>query len=182
MFERVYVVGLLLAIAGAVSANSSIPSAPPTLRKTPPVFSVQDTLPSPPHEVGDLRFRDVFELPVGPRGLEATQRLRELDGRRVRLVGYMVQADVAGGFILSPLPAALGHADEGLADDLPPSALLVALPRATELRSGHMPGLIQVTGLLRVGNAENTSVPGRVFPARIELDSRLEKALVKANK
>lgn len=183
MLERVFIAGLLLVIAGLVSAHSAPASAPAALRTVPDVFAVRSApLPPPPRGVEELRFRDVFTLPVGPRGLEITERLRALDGRRVRLVGYMVHADVAGGFILSPLPAALGDADEGLADDLPPSAVLVELPRESALRSGQLPGLIQVTGRLRVGRAENASVPGRVFPARLELDARFEKALRKANK
>lgn len=182
MFERSFVAAVLLAIACGAAAHSSGTSAPPALRSTPKAFAVDRALAAPPHDVAELRFRDVYALPVGPRGLETTDRLRELDGRRVRLVGYMVQADVAGGFVLSPLPAALGDADEGLADDLPPSAVLVELPRDAALRSGHMPGLIQVTGVLRVGRAESAALPGRVFPARVELDARLAKALRKANK
>lgn len=182
MFERIFIVGLLLAIASVVSAHSTSSSALPALRAAPKAFAVRSALPPPPRDVEELRFRDVFKLPAGPRGLEPTERLRELDGRRVRLVGYMVEADVAGGFILSPLPVTLGDVDEGLADDLPPSAVLIELPREVALRSGHMPGLIQITGRLRVGSAENASVPGRVFPARVELDARFEKALRKANK
>jgi hypothetical protein len=182
MFERGLVIGLLFAIAGAVSAHSSSTSVPPALSKAPKAFAVERALTAPPADVAELRFRDIYKLPVGPRGLETTDRLRELDGRRVRLVGYMVRADVTGGFVLSPLPAELGDADEGLADDLPPSAVLVALPRESTLRSGHLPGLIQVTGVLRVGRAESATLPGRVFPARVELDAKLEKALRKANK
>ena len=182
MLERIFIAGLLLAIAGLVSGHSAPTTAPAALRAVPDVFAVRSTLPPPPRDVEELRFRDVFTLPVGPRGLEITERLRALDGRRVRLVGYMVHADVKGGFILSPLPAALGDADEGLADDLPPSAVLVELPRESALRSGQLPGLIQVIGRLRVGRVENASVPGRVFPARLELDARFEKALCRANK
>ncbi|HSX61257.1 MAG TPA: hypothetical protein VLF18_13740 [Tahibacter sp.] len=181
MIQRGFLAGLLLALASGVSAHSSS-TEPPALRVAPKVFAVDGVLDAPPRDVAELRFQDVYTLPVGPRGLEITDRLRELDGRRVRLVGYMVHADVAGGFVLSPLPAALGDADEALADDLPPTAVLVDLPRETALRSGHMPGLIQVIGRLRVGRAESETLPGRVFPARVELDARFEKALRKANK
>ncbi|WP_257388093.1 hypothetical protein [Tahibacter caeni] len=182
MSARLFAVAALLAVAASAAAHTSASNAPPALRTVPRAFAVERALPAPPRDVAELRFHDVFKLPVGPRGLEVTERLRELDGRRVRLVGYMVKADVAGGFVLSPLPAELGDADEGLADDLPPSAVLVELPRSTGLRSGHMPGLIQVTGRLRVGSAESADLPGRVFPARLELDPGLDRALRKANR
>lgn len=182
MSVRPFAAVLLLTVAATVAAHTSTTTAPPALRAAPKAFAVERALPSPPRDVAELRFHDVFKLPVGPRGLETTERLRELDGRRVRLVGYMVKADVAGGFVLSPLPAELGDADEGLADDLPPSAVLIQLPRSTDLRSGHMPGLIQVTGRLHVGSAEIADLPGRVFPARLELDAGLDRALRKANR
>lgn len=181
MSARPFAAVLLLTLTASVAAHTST-TTPPALRVAPKAFAVERALPSPPRDVAELRFHDVFKLPAGPRGLEPTERLRELDGRRVRLVGYMVKADVAGGFVLSPLPAELGDADEGLADDLPPSAVLIQLPRSTDLRSGHMPGLIQVTGRLHVGSAESADLPGRVFPARLELDAGLDRALRKANR
>lgn len=180
MFRHIVLAAFAL-IAAPLAAHQ-LAQRPAPLAAVPRPFAVDQVLDAPPREVDELRFRDVFELPAGPRGLRTTQRLRELDGRRVRVVGYMVQADVTGAFVLSPLPAALGDADEGLADDLPPSALLVELPAQATLRSGHLPGLIQITGRLHVGNAERSDLPGRVFPARLELDPRLQKALRKANK
>lgn len=180
--SRPFAAVVLFAVAASTAAHTTATTAPPALRAAPRTFTVERALPAPPRDVAELRFHDVFKLPVGPRGLELTERLRELDGRRVRLVGYMVKADVAGGFVLSPLPAELGDADEGLADDLPPSAVLVELPRSTDLRSGHMPGLIQVTGRLHVGSAQSADLPGRVFPARLELDAGLDRALRKANR
>lgn len=176
-----WIVGFLLAVAVPVSAHQSSHVSVPALTAAPKSFAVERDLGTPPRDVDELRFRDVFKLPVGPRGLELTERLRELDGRRVRVVGYMVRADLAGAFVLSPLPGVLGDADEGLADDLPPSALLVEMPAQASLRSAHMPGLIQVTGRLRIGNAESADLPGRVFPLRLELDARQQKALRKAN-
>ena len=182
MFSRLVLAGLLLAAAAASAHQHG--NASPRLQRAPKAFAVERALPPPPRDVSELRFGDIFKAPVGPRGLEAGERLAGLDGQRVRLVGYMVQQEQSGNgaFVLSPLPLTLGDADEGLADEMPPTAVLVELPGQATLSPAHMPGLIQVTGRLQVGRSESAALPGRVFPARVELDPRLTKILVKANK
>lgn len=182
MSSRFVLAGFLVLAAAAAAAHQS--GAPSRLQRTPAAFAVERTLPPPPREVAELRFGDIFKTPVGPQGLEAGERLAELDGKRVRLVGYMVQQEQpgTGTFVLSPLPLTLGGADEGLADEMPPTALLVQLPESARFSPAHMPGLIQITGRLQVGRVESAAIPGRVFPARVELDPRLAKVLAKANK
>ena len=184
MWDRITFAAALFGIATLALAHQSHTPARAPLEAAPKAFAVREALGEPPREVSDLRFCDIYKTPAGPRGLEPTERLTQLDGQRVRLVGYMVRQEDAGagGFVLSPLPLTLGDADEGLADDMPPSAVVVELPGRAELQPAHMPGLIQVTGRLRVGAAESAAAPGRTFPARIELDARLEKILARANK
>lgn len=183
MSSRFVLAGFLVLAAAAAAAHQH-GAAPARLEHTPKAFAVERALPPPPRDVTELRFGDIFKTPVGPRGLEAGEGLAALDGKRVRLVGYMVQQEQpgAGVFVLSPLPLTLGDADEGLADEMPPTALLVQLPENTRFSPAHMPGLIQVTGRLHVGRVENDAIPGRTFPARVELDPRLAKVLAKANK
>src|SRR5436190_3112155 len=41
----------------------------------------------------ELKFEDFFASPVGPRGLEFTEKVRSLDGKRVRIVGFMVRQE-----------------------------------------------------------------------------------------
>jgi hypothetical protein len=178
-FFAALVLGLCAAQAVAHSSHDAVPSRP-----APRPLRVDTALPPPPRGVEELRFRDVFKMPVGAYGLEATERLLSLDGKRVRVVGYMVrQAEGgAGAFALSPLPVTLGDADEGHADDLPPTALLVEMPARAALQPDHLSGLIQLTGVLRVGRAESAALPGRVFPARIELDEKVQKLIAKKNK
>jgi hypothetical protein len=182
MSSRYVLAGFLVLAAAAAAAHQV--SAPSRLSQAPKAFVVERALPPPPRDVAELRFGDIFKTPVGPLGLEAGARLAELDGKRVRLVGYMVQQEQpgTGAFVLSPLPLTLGSADEGLADEMPPTALLVQLPESARFSPAHMPGLIQVTGRLQVGRVESAAIPGRVFPARVELDPRLAKVLAKANK
>ena len=74
-------------------------------------------LPPLPAGVAELHFSEFFRLPAGPLGLEFTERLKSLDGRRVRIVGYVVGSDVPspGRFILSPYRIMLATAADVLA-------------------------------------------------------------------
>jgi hypothetical protein len=151
--------------------------------KVPALLAVRGPLDAPPKGVAELKFRDVFKLPAGAKGLEPTDTLRKLDGKRVRIIGYMVQWEtpIASGFLLSPLPVAAGDEDESLADDIPPSALFVSLPKGSDAVVPNLPGLIKVSGTLRVG-AHEVAGANRVVPARIELDGDLERALLRLAK
>ncbi|MCH8856284.1 MAG: hypothetical protein IIA03_08610 [Proteobacteria bacterium] len=130
----------------------------------PKLVAVRGQLPPLPTGVAELRFGDIFKLPVGPTGLEPSERLRELDGKTVRMVGYVASTEspAPGMFILSPLPVSIGGEDESLSDDLPPSAVFVHLQGPAALR-----GLIQVTGVLNVGAQEEPD--GRVSSVRLVL-------------
>jgi hypothetical protein len=126
----------------------------------------------------ELRFAEVFKLPVGPRGLEPSGRLRDLDGSRVRIVGYMVARESAapGQFILSPVPVLLGDEDESFSDDLPASAIFVHLPAAmTDDVVPNLRGLMQVVGVLRVGAVDEAD--GRVSAVHIELAESMSRLL-----
>lgn len=152
----------------------------PIATKAPPALAVSKQLGAPPAGVTDLKFRELFKLPVGPKGLEPTDKLSGLDGKRVRIVGYMVQQDppLAGSFILSPLPVVAGDADDAFADDIPASAIFVVLPKAADTVVPPLAGLIQLTGTLRVGAREMPGA-GRVAPAVLELDRAPERALLR---
>ena len=140
-------------LAGPVLAHG--PSAAAAAQPVPAALQVRAEL-QPQPGVTDLKFRDFFKLPIGPRGLEATALLRSLDAQAVRIVGYMVRQEnavaVAGLLVLTPLPVTLGDEDETFADDLPATAVYVHLaPAQAALRLPHMPGLMALTGTLQVG-------------------------------
>jgi hypothetical protein len=130
------------------------------------------TLPSLPADIADLKFRDFFVMPVGPRGLEMTPKLLALDGRRVRILGYMAQQEdpYPGFFMLTPMPLKVAEASDGMADDLPPATLFVHLPpfQANNVAS-HLSGLLVLTGTLSVGNREEGD--GRISMMRLQLDA-----------
>ena len=144
-------------------------------------LGVAGNLPPAPAGVADLKFREIYRMPIGPRGLELTERARALDGQRVRMVGYMVEQELParGGFILSPLPTLIGDEDESLADDLPPSVVFVHLAGASESQLAFMPGLLHFTGTLRVGPREEAN--GRISSLRLELDGSSTETLLRLN-
>lgn len=113
----------------------------------------------------DLAFRDLFQLPVGPQGLVPTQRLLQLNGQVVRMLGYRVKvpADQAVPelLLLAPVPLQLGDEDDSLADDLPPQVVFV---HGADLPSA--PGLLRVQGRLELGARDEAD--GHVSTVRIQ--------------
>ncbi len=145
----------------------------------PSVLAVSGVLPPPPAGVAELRFSEMFQRPVGPQGLAPSARLLALDGRNVRLVGYMASAELpmAGRLILSPLPVALGDEDEPLADDLPAQAIFVHLsgPAAQHALPNYS-GLIQLQGRLSVGARDEPN--GHLSSVRLMLDEQTSQQLL----
>ena len=143
--------------------------------------TVTVSLPPAPAGVSDLKFRELYRMPLGPRGLELSERARALNGKRVRMVGYMVEQEITprGGFILSPLPVMIGDEDESLADDLPPSVVFVHLDEAFASPLSFMPGLLHFTGTFSVGPREEAD--GRVSSLRLTLDRSSSEMLLKLN-
>ena len=151
---------------------------PMTVPHAPASLSVEGELPPPPPGVTDLKFRELFKLPIGPHGLEPTEKLLGLEGKPVRLVGYMVMQEepASGVFILSPLPVSLGDQDEALADDLPASMIFVHIEVDDAQVVPYIPGLLRFTGILSIGNREEAD--GRVSSVRLRLDPALARDLL----
>jgi hypothetical protein len=133
----------------------------------PTPISSDATLPALPANISELRFRDFFVLPLGDGEPKLTQQLHGLDGRRVRIVGYMARQEAPGQgvFLLTPMPMTLAAA----ADDLPAATLYVHLPSALEGQiATHAAGLIALTGTLSVGNRQEAD--GHIYLIRLQLD------------
>jgi hypothetical protein len=172
-----FAVALSMALA-APAARAHGPTQGSAARSVPVALQVHGELPAVPG-VTDLKFRDFFKLPIGPRGLETTPLLRSLDGQRVRIVGYMVRQDsskpVTGLLVLAPLPVAMGEEDESFADDLPATAVYVHLAAAQQQqRLPHMPGLMALTGTLQLGAVAEPD--GRRSMLRLLLDDAVSAA------
>ena len=127
-------------------------------------------LPPPPPGITDLKFNEFFVMPVGPLGLQPTDKLRALDAKRVRMLGYMVRQEKppVGTFLFAAIPAQIHEHDNGLADDLPPAIVRVAVPTCREKAVPFAPDLLALTGTLHLGNRAEGD--GRVTFARLALD------------
>jgi hypothetical protein len=146
-----------------------------------PSAAVHDAQNPPAQSVEDLKFSEFFKLPIGSRGLEITQRLTALDGKKVRIKGYMVQQESAkpGYFMLTPFPAKTSEDDDSMADDLPPSTVFVHVHSYAGKLIAHRPGLLEFTGHLSVGPKEESDT--RVSSVRLMLDSATSHAMIAAN-
>jgi hypothetical protein len=171
------------------NANAAALAPAANTRATAPEIK----LPPLPEGVEELKFGEFFKLPVGPRGLEINDRLRALDGRRVRLLGHMVKEDltpcnscpvppkkgkrplpawmefvVPGRMMFTEHPAFVSHAHYGLADDLPPQTVFVTVPDRFGELVPFTAGPMLLTGVLSVGNKPEPD--GRISVVRLTLD------------
>jgi hypothetical protein len=118
----------------------------------------------------DLAFREFFE-PTS-RELRPSARLGSLEGRRVRLVGFMVRSEEPpkGGFFLCPFPVVATEAGGGTAD-LPPESVFVLIPAATGRAVPHVARPVVVEGVLELGSRAGED--GQVSSIRVVLDRRV---------
>lgn len=174
----------VLLLASGLSCSAAM-AANVVDRPTPRASAMQSALampvpdePSSPREnATDLKFHEFFKLPIGSRGLEPTEKLKSLAGKRIRMVGYMARQEVptSGFFVLSPLPVTLGDEDESLADDLPVSVVFVHVKPPGDRPLAFSPGLLRITGTLSLGAFEEAD--GHVSSVRLQLDPELTQAL-----
>jgi hypothetical protein len=120
-----------------------------------------------PHTPETLEFRDFFER--GTSELRPAARLLSLNGKRVRMVGFMAQMEEPprGAFYLCSRPvfAAEGGAGTG---DLPPDAVRVIVRSAKGQQLAFIPRALEVVGLLEVGSQADED--GGVSAIRLILD------------
>jgi len=134
-----------------------------------------------PRTATDLKFRDFFALPIGPKGLAPSARLLALDGQRVHIVGYMARQEQpsAGIVIVAPLPVVLGDEDESFSDDLPATTLYVHLADAERDHAvPWKPGLQSFSGVLQLGAMREAD--GRMSFVRLQLDPELSHTFIAA--
>jgi len=157
---------------GAVSATTS--NINPTL--------MTNTLPPLPPGVSELRFNEFFRQPIGPRGVEPTPKLRSLDGRRIRILGYMVRQvkPMEHCFLLAARPVTVNEVEYGFADDLPVTTLHVITASETLAVTPFTPGPLLLTGKLSVGN--RVEADGRVSTVRLFMDAPSPEQLQAAAK
>jgi hypothetical protein len=134
-------------------------------------ISAAGQLPPAPEGVTDLKFSELYLTPVGPRGLELTEKAAALDGKRVRVLGYMVRqsSPAAGIIILAPFKLTTNESEYGLCDDLPPAVVFVDVPKYRDLAVPFTPGPLLLTGRLEFTRRE-AGAEGRIGHVHLMLD------------
>jgi hypothetical protein len=96
-----------------------------------------------------LELHALFKLPMGPKGLEVTQKVVDASGQKVRLTGFMVKHEMPtqGAFMLAPRPVQMSEHADGDANDLPASVCWVYLDSSqNKWLVPHIPGPVTVEG------------------------------------
>lgn len=172
--RRTVVATSLVLVSGFAAARQAVGvETPPAEEAREVITRLITPRPVPPVGAGvtELKFSEIFRLPVGRYGLEPSEKLESLDGRRVRMIGYMVhQEDPAPGrLILVPFPLSTAEDSDGMADDLPPSQVFVHLPDGQQtLTLPFVPQLLAVEGQLSIG--PEAEPDGRISNVRLILD------------
>jgi hypothetical protein len=128
----------------------------------------------------ELSFREFYKSPVGPLGLEPTQKLLSLKNKRVHIQGYMVieEEPTAGLFMLTLVPVNIPEKEDGPSDYLPGATVFVHMPKEdAEKKLAYRPGLWSLEGTLELGGKEEAN--DRVSYVRIQLDQDKSAELTK---
>ncbi|HKD42893.1 MAG TPA: hypothetical protein VKB87_21585 [Myxococcaceae bacterium] len=138
----------------------------------PPFTGAQRHVATPPAQ--PLSFNEFFE--ASPRELKPTQKLLGLNGKRVKMLGFMANLENApsGAFYLAPRPVICDEAGGGTAD-LPPESVRVIVRSAQGKKIQFIPRLLEVTGILEVGNRVEDD--GQVSAIRLVLDQTKGKRI-----
>ena len=131
-------------------------------------------------DITDLKFSEIFNMPVGPRGMEPSAKLLALNNKQVRVVGYMAKQETPtpGLFIMTPLAVSMGDEDDKFSDDMPANSIFVHVDNSEALVH-YVPGLISVIGVLSVGNVNEPD--GRISYVQIKLDPTLSGLVATEN-
>jgi hypothetical protein len=104
-------------------------------------------------------LHQVFNMPVGAKGLEFDDKFKQLNNQYVQITGFIVKSDepVPGKFLLSLRPIQLNEHADGEANDLPPSTVHVFLdPTESDSLIPYKAGFKTFRGVLNLGRFEGT--------------------------
>ena len=152
-------------------AQTPIPASVPKVGKA---------LPPCPAGVTPIAWSEFIKTPVGAMGLEMTDKIQSLHGKKVRLLGYMVQRDapVPGVLLLTPYRINIEEQEAGFAD-LPPQTVRVLIPQCAKQIMAYTPRPLLLTGTLSVGqqsDADEVASQSRSL-FRLTLDAPTPKPL-----
>jgi hypothetical protein len=122
----------------------------------------------------ELNFDEIYVMPAGPKGLDFTPKTHALNGKKVRMEGYMVKHyhDDPAVFLFTQVPAVHNQVEYMLADSLPTSLMHVIM----NVRPGDAPvwtpQRITIMGTLETG--AHQEVDGRISHVRLRCDQVLD--------
>ena len=137
--------------------------------------STQAEVPDDLRELPELSFAEFFG-PIGSGGLEYSEKIRSLAGRRVRVRGFMVQQSerLPALFLFAGMPVKVDTRADCNETDTPPAMIHVFVPDATKALP-FVPGSHFLSGTLEIGaRAERDE---RISVARLVLDEPARAAL-----
>lgn len=116
-------------------------------------------LPPLPEGVEEISFKEFYQLPVGPRGLEPSAKLLSLNGKRVRILGFMGEMRRADkrNIIFAPVPLKPQPEEYGLCDDIPATHVLVTIPGNPDESIPFSAAPMLLTGVLSLVTGSNNS-------------------------
>ncbi len=174
-----FILSLPVILLSLIGWRLFVSRAHPVAGQTPPApQKIAAVLPVPQDRSGYVALDQdrVFMMPAGPKGLEYTPVAGALNGKKVRMTGWMVKHLHADPriFLLHARPMVLNMKEYGLADDLPPSAPHVILPE----RPGYAPAWtrrkLEVCGTLELGPRQEAD--GRISHVRLLAEHVLNPA------
>ena len=120
-----------------------------------------------------IDFAELYHF--GSRAPEPTAKLLGLQNQRVTVVGFMalLERPVRGGFYLAPYPS-MSDESGGGRGDVPPTSVLVLPATASGKEVTFLPGALQISGILDVGNRESD---GEIATIRLLVDAKDLKQL-----
>ena len=153
-------------LAGSFAFAQQVKPAQPKPAQRPP-SPAKPKLVSPLDTATPIAFKE-FLVP-SDRELKPSAKLLGLNGKRVRIEGYMAKMEepIGGGFYLCPRPTFCDEEGAGTAD-IPPQAVRVLVRGAKGRPLKFVAQPLVVTGILELGS--KTEADGQISQIRLVLD------------
>lgn len=165
------VVGTLAAgVTDVATSHVAVTNGAPTR------FVLRPQLPPPPDGVTDFSLTELLVGSNNGSGVDYSPRARQLDGKLVRVNGYMVRqaSPIPWAILLSPVPQSAHEREYFLCDDLPISTIHVFLPKSAQPLVPFHPEMVAIIGRLELGGraeADERTSMARVFVKPGQVDA-----------
>ncbi len=120
-------------------------------------------------EAASLAFNEI--LAPDPTALKPSEKLLRLNGQRVRIRGYMAEfeAPTNGYFYLTPRRVRCDESGNGTGE-LPVESIRVKSAKQPQRQWEHIPAVLEVVGVIAIGNDGTTDEAGNYAATRLTAD------------